>query len=90
MNSFPFDQIHFEDDVRGMAIDPTLPFDDFVDRVTTKFGRSFKGLGMKFKDEDGGKVTLRDEMDYELAIETARHNAKGRPEGRLEIWCLDE
>ena len=45
---------------------------------------------MKFKDEDGGKVSLRDEMDYELAIETARHNAKGRPEGRLEIWCMDE
>ncbi|OBZ69923.1 hypothetical protein A0H81_10584 [Grifola frondosa] len=42
-------------------------------------------LAMQFKDEDGGKVTLRDAMDYELAIETARESAKGRPEGRLEI-----
>ena len=72
-----------------MAIDATLAFEDFMERVTTKFGKSFGGLGMKFKDEDGGKVTLRDEMDYELAIETARESAKGKPEGRLEIWCTD-
>ena len=44
---------------------------------------------MKFKYEDGGKVTLRDEMDYELAIETARESAKGKPEGKLEIWCTE-
>lgn len=35
-------------------------------------------------------MSLRDEMDYELAIETARENAKGKSEGRLEIWCTDE
>ncbi len=72
-----------------MALDAALPFDDFVDRVTAKFGKSFNGLGLKFKDEDGGKVSLRDDMDYELAIETARESAKGKPEGRLEIWCVD-
>ena len=44
---------------------------------------------MKFKDEDGGKVTLRDESDYELAIETARESAKGKPEGKLEVWADD-
>ena len=72
-----------------MAIDPALSFDDFVDRVTSKFGKSFKSLNMRFKDEDGGKVSLRDESDYELAIETARENAKGKAEGKLEIWCTD-
>ena len=72
-----------------MAIDPALPFDDFVDRITAKFNKSFKGLGMKFKDEDGGRVSLLDESDYELAIETARENAKGKAEGKLEIWCAD-
>lgn len=72
-----------------MAVDAALPFEEFIERVTTKFGVSFSGLGMKFKDEDGGKVTLRDEMDYELAIETARESAKGKPEGKLEIWCTD-
>lgn len=47
------------------------------------------GLGLKFKDEDDVKVTLRDGSDYELAIETARANLKGRSEGKLEIWCTD-
>lgn len=72
-----------------MALDAALSFEDFVDRVTAKFGKSFTGLGMKFKDEDGGKVTLRDESDYELAVETAKESAKGKPEGKLEIWCTD-
>ena len=72
-----------------MAIDPAMPFDEFVERVTTKFNKSFKALGMKFKDEDGGKVTLRDESDFEMAIETARESAKGKAEGKLEIWCSD-
>ena len=83
-------KLYYREDVRGMALLPETPFEEFVDMVTRKFGVVPGGLGMKFKDEDGGKVTLRDEMDYELAIETARHNAKGRPEGRLEIWCMDE
>ena len=82
-------QLHYKDDVRGMAIDALLPFEEFMERVTSKFGVALSGLGMKFKDEDGGKVTLRDKMDYELAIETARESAKGKPEGRLEIWCAD-
>ncbi|KAH9889550.1 hypothetical protein C8Q73DRAFT_708050 [Cubamyces lactineus] len=83
-------KLYYREDVRGMALLPETPFDEFMDMVQRKFGVVPGALGMKFKDEDGGKVTLRDEMDYELAIETARHNAKGRPEGRLEIWCMDE
>ena len=72
-----------------MAIDADMAFEEFANRITTKFGRSFEGMSLKFKDEDGGKVTLRDEMDYDLAIETARESAKGKPEGRLEIWLVD-
>jgi neutrophil factor 2 len=72
-----------------MALTPETPFEDFLDRVTQKFGRSMNGLGLRFKDEDGVKVTLRDESDYELAIETAREHAKGKPEGKLEIWCTN-
>jgi neutrophil factor 2 len=69
-----------------MALTPETQFDEFLDRVVTKFG---KNLVLKFKDEDGGKVSLRDESDYELAIETARESAKGKPEGKLEVWCED-
>jgi hypothetical protein len=47
------------------------------------------GLGLQFRDEDGGMVTLQDESDFDLAVETAREHAKGRPEGKLEIWCKD-
>jgi len=82
-------KLHYQDDVRGMTLTPDTPFEEFMDKVTSKFGKAIDGLGLRFKDEDGGKVTLRDESDYELAIETARESSKGKPEGKLEIWCLD-
>ena len=81
--------MHYQDDVRGMAITPEMHFEELMDRVTSKFGKPRNGLGLKFKDEDGGMVTLRDESDFELAIETARESAKGKPEGKLAIWCVD-
>ncbi|TFY73721.1 hypothetical protein EWM64_g10291 [Hericium alpestre] len=80
-------KIHFEDDVRGMALDPAMPYAEFVARVAEKFDAAPGEIGLKFKDEDGGRVSLRDESDYEMAIETARESAKGKPEGRLELWC---
>ena len=80
-------KIHFEDDVRGMALDPDTSFPEFRKRVADKFETDMQSLTLKFRDEDGGKVSLRDESDYELAIETARESAKGKPEGKLEIWC---
>ncbi|KAK0226330.1 NADPH oxidase regulator NoxR [Armillaria fumosa] len=79
-------KLHYEDEVRGMALSPETSFDEFMSKITVKFG---KALNMKFKDEDGGKVTMRDESDYDLAIETARESSKGKPEGKLEIWCSD-
>jgi len=80
-------KIHFDGEVRGMALDPGLAFEEFRQRVAVKFETGPKSITLKFRDEDGGKVSLRDESDYELAIETARESAKGRPEGKLEIWC---
>ncbi|KAI0301582.1 hypothetical protein B0F90DRAFT_1810094 [Multifurca ochricompacta] len=77
-------KIHFDGDVRGMALDPEMPFADFRRRVAEKFETNPQAIILKFRDEDGGKVSLRDESDYELAIETARESAKGKPEGRLE------
>ncbi|KAF9228339.1 hypothetical protein BS17DRAFT_692483 [Gyrodon lividus] len=81
-------KLHYQDDVRGMTLPPDTPFADFVERVTSKFGTPLDGLGLKFKDEDGTKITLRDESDYELALETARDSV-GRGEGKLEVWCMD-
>lgn len=72
-----------------MTLLPEMAFQDFMDKVTSKFEKKANALRLKFRDEDDVKVTLRDDMDYELAIETARESAKGKPEGRLEIWCED-
>jgi hypothetical protein len=79
-------QIHHNDDVRGMMLPPDTPFDEFMDKVTSRFGST---VTLKFVDEDGIKVSLRDQDDYELAIGTACHSSKGKPEGKLEIWCTD-
>lgn len=76
--------------MRGMALTPEMPFEDFMERVTRKFGKTINGLKLKFKDEDGTHVSLRDDSDYELAVETARESARGKPEGKLEIWCTDQ
>lgn len=72
-----------------MALTPEMSFEEFMDKLAAKFDRSVHGLGLKFQDEDGGKVTLADESDYELAIETARASSKGKAEGKLEMWCTD-
>lgn len=80
-------KIHCDGDTRGMALDPTLSFAEFRQRVASKFETTPQSIMLKFRDEDGGKVSMRDESDYELAIETARESAKGRPEGKLEVWC---
>ena len=72
-----------------MAIDPQISFDEFMDKLTTKFEKAFNEFSLSFKDEDGGKINMRDESDFDLAIETARENAKGRSEGKLEVWCED-
>lgn len=65
---------------------PDVPMEEFFDIVATKFSMTVSDLNMKFADEDGTKVSLVDESDYELALETARENAKGKPEGKLTVW----
>ena len=69
-----------------MTLTPDTPFPDFMDKVMARFHQKAHGLYLKFKDEGGGKVSLRDESDYVLAIETARESAKGKAE---EVWYID-
>jgi len=69
-----------------MAMTPDVPFEEFFARVAEKFGRKVDEIQMKFADEDGAKVSLRDGSDYDLAIETARESAKGMPDGKLTVW----
>ncbi|KAF8475456.1 hypothetical protein JB92DRAFT_3134523 [Gautieria morchelliformis] len=83
-------KLHYKGDVRGMALAPETTFDEFVERVTGKFSKSLNGLGFKFKDEDGTHISLLDDSDYDLAMETARESTRGKLEGKLEIWCTDQ
>lgn len=69
-----------------MAMPPDVLWEEFCDIVATKFTMTVSDLKMKFADEDGTKVSLLDDSDYELAMATARENAKGKPEGKLTIW----
>jgi PB1 domain len=70
-----------------MTLSPNLTFDEFFDKVSAKFNRSPSNLFIKFLDEEGNKVSLIDESDYDLAMDVARDSAKGKPEGKLEVWC---
>ncbi|KAI5118279.1 hypothetical protein M0805_006020 [Coniferiporia weirii] len=82
-------KLHYEDDMRGMTLAPDATLAEFMDAVAAKFRRGPDELALKFVDEDGGKISLRDESDFELAIETAREMSRGRAEGKLEVWVSD-
>ncbi|KAJ7730535.1 hypothetical protein B0H16DRAFT_1773831 [Mycena metata] len=82
-------RLHYDDDLRGMWLKPETSFEEFMDRVTTKFDKEINSLTLEFKDAAGRKMSLRDESDWEIAIETAREGAKGKPEEKLVIWCTD-
>jgi hypothetical protein len=78
-----------QDDVRGMTMSPDIGFAEFLAKIYAKFQRKAGDLDIKFTDEDGAKISLQDESDFEMAIETARSQAKGRSEGKLELWCRE-
>ena len=59
-----------------MALNPEVPYLEFMQRVAAKFETTVGSIAFKFRAEDGGKVSLRDESDYELAIETARERPR--------------
>lgn len=82
-------KVRFEDEIRGMALTPEVSFVDFMGMLSSKFGIPVRKLDVKFKDEDGGQVSMKDEMDYEMALETAKESANGKTEGKLEIWCAE-
>jgi len=82
-------KVRFRDEVRGMALMPDVTFEEFMGMLSSKFSIPVSRMDVKFKDEDGGKVSIKDEMDYEMAMETAKESANGKAEGRLEVWCVE-
>lgn len=82
-------KVHFQDELRGLALERDTPFDEFMGMLSSKFGILARRLDVTFMDEDGTQVNLKDEMDYEMALETAKESANGKAEGRLEVWCAE-
>lgn len=68
---------------------PDIGFAEFLSKISDKFRKQVGDLDLKFADEDGARISLQDESDFEMAIETARARAKGRSEGKLEVWCRE-
>lgn len=66
-----------------MTIKPALSYKEFLQQVSKKFGSKTR---LKFVDDEGMKVNLIDESDYDLAIETARAASKGKSEGKLVLY----
>lgn len=77
-----------------MLVAPSVSFFDLRKRVCDKFEQSLSGLRMKFEDEDGTRVSIRDDEDWEMAVGTARMHMKalggGLGEGKLTVWCEEE
>lgn len=82
-------KVRFQDEVRGMALMQDTILERFMGMLSSKFGIPVHKLDVKFMDEDGGWVSLKDEMDYEMALETAKESANGKAEGKLEVWCAE-
>ena len=69
-----------------MSISPTDSFVDFLDAIRAKFPEMTDEPSIRFKDEDGDTLSMQDDGDFEAAVDVARVMAKGRAEGKLEIW----
>lgn len=82
-------KLHHGSDTRGMAVASDMGFDDFVLKVAKKFSLNPERVAMKYKDEEATMISILDEDDWESAVETARAYAKGRAEGKVEIWVED-
>lgn len=74
------------DDTRYVLVGSAVEFRDFVDQIRKKFGlrQSFK---IKIKD-DADMITMADQDDLEMAIETAKSNARKEKSdmGKMEVW----
>lgn len=85
-------KVHAPGDVRYVMIGPAVEFSDLSDRIRDKFGIR-KKLKIKIKDEDmpeGDMITMGDQDDLDMAISSARTNArKTRQEvGKIDVRSL--
>jgi len=74
------------DDTRYVLVGVAVEFRDFVEQIRAKFGvrQPFK---VKIKD-DADMITMADQDDLDMAIETAKAGAKREKSdmGKMEVW----
>ncbi|KAL6802550.1 hypothetical protein GGI42DRAFT_28737 [Trichoderma sp. SZMC 28013] len=80
------------DDVRYIMIGTSIEFSDFVDRIRDKFGLR-KRFKIKMKDEDvpDDMITMGDQDDLDVAIQSAKSLAKRQrlDVGKMEVWVIE-
>ncbi|KAH9809928.1 hypothetical protein DFH28DRAFT_903815 [Melampsora americana] len=81
-------KLHHASDTRGMSIDPEMSLPAFINKVSKKFSLQ-SDVSMRYRDEEGSMITILDDDDWESAVDTARSYAKGRAEGKIEVWVDD-
>lgn len=79
-------KVRVDGDTRGMSATPETQLRDFLSQLAIKLDRPPYDLVARFKDEEGDMVSLRDEGDWEAAVDCARCRAGGSVEGKLEVW----
>ncbi|KAK2612199.1 hypothetical protein QQS21_001775 [Conoideocrella luteorostrata] len=80
-------------DVRYIMIGTAIEYPDFVDRIRDKFGMR-KRFKIKIKDEDmpdGDMITVGDQDDLEMAIQSSTGLAKRQRQdaAKMEIWIFE-
>lgn len=84
-------KVHAASDVRYIMIGTATEFVDFEDRIKAKFGIR-RRMKIKIRDDDappgeGDMITMGDQDDLEMAIQTAKQNARKQrlDTGKMEV-----
>jgi hypothetical protein len=80
-------QIRYNDDIRAVVISSQIDLREFRTLLCDKFEIPDR-FKLRFRDEEGDQVSLKDDGDWDAALDCARVAAAGRPEGRLDVWLL--
>lgn len=80
-------KVHAGEDTRYLMVSTTIMYEEFLDRVRDKLSLKDR-FKVKIKDE-GDLITMGDRDDWELAIQTARRQARKESAdmGKMEV-CL--
>lgn len=78
-------KVHGGDDTRYLMVSTTIMYEEFLTRVREKLALQ-TGFKVKIKDE-GDLITMGDRDDWELAVQTARRDARNDTAdmGKMEV-----